>query len=253
MARLTDGVSTHVVSANRNQTKDGRIIDCTWYNSVLPDADGKMASVLSLVLDETERKRAEEALRVVTERERFLADVVETADVAFGVGTADGRLMLFNQAFADLTGYSRRELEQMELSWVDDLTPPEWRDREAAWLTEAVQTRQPVRYEKEYLRKDGSRVPIELFVQPEFDAHGSLVEFRSFLADISERKMTEAALQQSHRRSELMARTAGALLSSDDPQRLVEDLCREVMELLDCQAFFNFLVDEDAGRLHLNA
>jgi PAS domain S-box-containing protein len=253
MAQLSDGVTRHVVSANRNYTKDGRVIQCTWYNSVLLGAEGKMASAMSLVLDETERKQAEQALREVSERERFLADVVETADVAFAVGAQDGRLLTFNQAFADLTGYSRQELEDRELTWVSELTPPEWREREAAWLTEALQTRQPVRYEKEYVRKDGSRVPTELFVQPQFDQHGALVHYRAFVTDISRRKAAEAALRKSHLRSELMAKTAGTLLSSDDPQRLLEDLCREVMELLDCQTFFNFLADEEAGRLRLNA
>ena len=65
MAQLTDGVTRHVVSSNRNYTKDRRVIECTWYNSVLLDAQGKMTSVMSLVLDKTERKRAEEALRTV--------------------------------------------------------------------------------------------------------------------------------------------------------------------------------------------
>jgi PAS domain S-box-containing protein len=60
MAQLTDGVKHHVVSANRNYTKDRRILHCEWYNSVLPDIDGKMASVMSLVLDITERKQMEE-------------------------------------------------------------------------------------------------------------------------------------------------------------------------------------------------
>ena len=214
---------------------------------------GDQRTLVSVVRDITERKRAEEALRAVSTRERFLADVVETANVAFGVGAPDGRLILFNQAFADLTGYSRRELEERGLTWASDLTPPEWREREATWLTEAVQSRQPVRYEKEYLRKDGSRVSVELFVQPEFDDHGSLLQFRSFITDMTARKEAEKALNESQLRSELMAETAGALLSSDDPQRLVEELSRQVMERLDCQAFFNFLVDEQAGRLRLNA
>jgi two-component system CheB/CheR fusion protein len=62
MARLSDGVSRQVVSSNRNYTRDGRVIHCTWYNSVLLDEQGQMASVQSLVLDITERKAAEQAL-----------------------------------------------------------------------------------------------------------------------------------------------------------------------------------------------
>ncbi len=63
MAQLTDGASIHVVSANRNITKDGRIIHCTWYNSVVMNELRGMTSVLSLVLDNTARVEAEDELR----------------------------------------------------------------------------------------------------------------------------------------------------------------------------------------------
>lgn len=67
------------------------------------------------------------------------------------------------------------------------------------------------------------------------------------------RRRAEADLQRSFRRFELLAHTAEELLQSTDPQRLVDSLCREVMEYLDCHAFFNFLSVEEAGRLRLNA
>jgi GAF domain-containing protein len=54
-------------------------------------------------------------------------------------------------------------------------------------------------------------------------------------------------------RFKLLANTAGRMLAMDDPQGLIEELCQEVMEHLDCQIFFNFLVDESVKRLHLNA
>jgi PAS domain S-box-containing protein len=63
MKKLTDGVSTRVVSSNRNLTKTGRVIHCTWYNSVLIDERGKMMSVMSLVLDNTSTIEIEEKLR----------------------------------------------------------------------------------------------------------------------------------------------------------------------------------------------
>ncbi len=63
----------------------------------------------------------------------------------------------------------------------------------------------------------------------------------------------EDTIKHSLERFELLASTAGQLLQSSEPQKVVESLCRKVMEHLDCHAFFNYLADERAGRLHLNA
>ena len=54
-------------------------------------------------------------------------------------------------------------------------------------------------------------------------------------------------------RADLLARTAARLLSAEEPRRVVEDLCRDVMGYLGCQVFFNYLVDPRAGCLVLNA
>ncbi len=64
--------------------------------------------------------------------------------------------------------------------------------------------------------------------------------------EISERKRAEE-------RFRLLSETAATLLITDKPQEVVNELCRNVMAHLDCQTFFNFLTDEGAGRLHLNA
>jgi len=53
---------------NRNYTKSGNIIECTWHNSVMLNGQGKMESVLSLVEDITERKKAESEVRVSKEK-----------------------------------------------------------------------------------------------------------------------------------------------------------------------------------------
>jgi PAS domain S-box-containing protein len=142
--------------------------------------------------DISERKRNEEALRTTEEGNRYLAEVIETADVAFAARRPDGTLISFNQAFAELSGYTRSELEQGADSWAPEMTPPEWWEAEAPVLAEAVETRSPARYEKEYVRKDGRRMPVEVFTQPLFDEHGELAQYRSFLTDISERKAAEA-------------------------------------------------------------
>jgi PAS domain S-box-containing protein len=203
---------------------DHRSVDGRWHDAhLIPEFRGdQVETVLVISRDITDRKRAEEALRKTTERAHFLAEVVENASTPFGVGAPDGRLLLFNRAFAELTGYSREELEQRRLTWATDLTPPEWRAREAEILSKASRTGEPVRYEKEYIRKDGSRVPVELFVQPVLDSQGQVAHYRSFLNDVSERKQAETALRESHdRTSAILGNIADAFYSLDDQWRFV--------------------------------
>ena len=76
----------------------------------------------------------------------------------------------------------------------------------------------------------------------------------------AERAKAAAALEESERRYRrgnerlsILSDSAAQMLRSENPQQAVESLCRRVMEFLDCQAFFNFLVDEEAGKLRLNA
>jgi PAS domain S-box-containing protein len=74
------GAELHGVLRNRNYTRDGSILYCEWYNSVLHDETGKMVSVLSLVLDVSARKRAEEERAALLGRERDLRKRAEEAD-----------------------------------------------------------------------------------------------------------------------------------------------------------------------------
>jgi PAS domain S-box-containing protein len=71
--------------------------------------------------------------------------------------------------------------------------------------------------------------------------------------DITKRKQMEEALRLSHQRLDLLAESASRLLASEAPQKMVDIICPKVMEFLDCDVFFNFLLDEQEGRLHLNA
>ena len=78
--RQREGVEVQGVQRNRNYTRDGSILFCEWYNSVLHDDRGKLISVLSLVLDVTARKSAEDEKAASLLRERDARKHAEEAD-----------------------------------------------------------------------------------------------------------------------------------------------------------------------------
>jgi PAS domain S-box-containing protein len=78
--RQREGVEVQGVTRNRNYTREGSILYCEWYNSVLHDERGKLVSVLSLVLDVTARQSAEEERAASLVRERDARKHAEEAD-----------------------------------------------------------------------------------------------------------------------------------------------------------------------------
>ena len=75
--QLKKGIVNRNLSLNRNYTKDGNIIYCEWYNSVLRDEQGNVITILSLVDNVTERKKTEEALKQSYEEIRQLTDYLQ--------------------------------------------------------------------------------------------------------------------------------------------------------------------------------
>jgi PAS domain S-box-containing protein len=100
------------------------------------------------------------------------------------------------------------------------------------------------------------------------DSEGHVIGINVVVVEITEHKKLEDDLRESYKTMEgkakdellksnkrlaLLSATASRLLADNNPQQLVCELCMKVMEFLDCDVFFNFLVDENQGRLHLNA
>jgi len=137
----------------------------------------------------------EKALREERREKEFLANILENASQPFAVRYPDKGFGLFNQAFEQLTGYTKEEIHNMDLS--TSFTPMEWSEKEKQKLEELNRTGKPFRYEMEYIRKDGSRVPIEVLVNVVFDFKGNPEYYYSFITDITERKETEEALKKS--------------------------------------------------------
>ena len=189
--------------------------------------------------DITEQKQAEEAIREGQRQNAFLASVIEFASQPFGVGYPDGRLGLINKAFERLTGYTGDELRAID--WAHALTPPEWQDDEHQKLDELRATGQPLRYEKEYLRKDGTRVPVELLVHMVTDSEGEPRYYYSFITDITVRKQAEQALRESEERFRIMADSAPMMIWVTDAEGGLQFVNRTYRE------FFGVTYDEVAG------
>ncbi len=76
---MTAGRKTRNVLTNGNYRKHGTVLTCEWYNSALVGADGKLVSVLSLILDVTEREKAVEELNRHTEELRLRSHELDSA------------------------------------------------------------------------------------------------------------------------------------------------------------------------------
>src|SRR6185437_14519481 len=73
----------------------------------------------------------------------------------------NGTITDCNDAFLAMLGYTRGELAEQGLRWTT-LTPPEWRDADQNALREMRARGMCTPYEKEYVRKDGARLPVFL-------------------------------------------------------------------------------------------
>ena len=145
-------------------------------------------------LDITERKRAEEALRESEHRYRVLHESLRDAFVRVAL---DGRIIECNDLYCQMLGYSREELR--ELSY-QDLTPERWRAFEENIVrTQIVPRGYSDVYEKEYRRKDGTVIPVELRTILSRDAAGNPEAMWGIIRDISERKRDEERLRQAQK------------------------------------------------------
>jgi PAS domain S-box-containing protein len=125
------------------------------------------------------------------EREARIRRLVDSNIVGIMIWDFRGRIIEANQAFLDMLDYSREDLISGRLRWTE-LTPAEWRDADEQAIAEvkAAGTVQP--REKEYFRKDGSRVPV-LVGATAFG--GGQDEGVAFVLDLTERKRVEGALR----------------------------------------------------------
>jgi PAS domain S-box-containing protein len=129
-------------------------------------------------------------------RDKKIRRLVDANIVGIIIWEVEGRILEANDAFLRMLGYDREDLAAGRLHRTQ-LTPPEWLERDARTVAELRRIGTAKPFEKEYLRKDGSRVPVLI--------GGAMFEEGTnqgvgFVLDLTERKRAEEALRRSEER-----------------------------------------------------
>ena len=182
-----------------------------WYATNLSpvQSDGRVTSVILIASDVTERRLAERELANAQARLRRLQ---EADIIGLIVAGADGEIFEANDYYLDLLGYTRPELEQGLVRWLD-ITPPERLAADAGALAELEATGVCTPYEKEYFRKDGSRVWVLLTDAVLAEGSGKII---ALVQDISDRKRAEQDLRVSEERYRTLVEQIPAIVYLDN-------------------------------------
>jgi PAS domain S-box-containing protein len=129
------------------------------------------------------------------EREAKVRRLVDANIIGIVIIDLGGRVIEANDAFLGMVGYEREDLISGRMLWTD-LTPPEWRAGDVKRVDEVKLTGTLRPFEKEYFRKDGSRVPVLVGVA-RFEETGN--QAVAFVIDLTERKRAEAELVHANR------------------------------------------------------
>ena len=144
--------------------------------------------------------------RDLEEREAKIRRLVDANIMGIFIWNLQGKILQTNEAFLHMLEYSREDLLSGRVHW-RDLTPAEWQDRDERAIAELKATGAAQPFQKEYFRKDGSRVPV-LHGAAMFEGSGN--EGVAFVLDLSEQKRAEEALRASEERWSKLAENSSA-------------------------------------------
>lgn len=162
--------------------------------------------------------------------EQRLGRLSESDLIGIVFGDLHGGLGVANDAFLRIIGRSRAAFDEGKVRW-DTITPPEWLEVDRYHIEQALQTGKPQRYEKEYARPDGTRVPVTVGFMFADDGRDNLV---AFVLDMTAQKRQEARLRaqeaqlqrESRKKDEFIAVLAHELRNPLAPLQAGLDLMR---------------------------
>src|SRR6266481_258045 len=141
----------------------------------------------------SEREKAEAEVRELARGlEAKIRRLVEANVVGIVMWNLEGAITGANEAFLRMVQYDIEDIASRRVRWTE-LTPAEWRDRDERAITELKTTGIFQPFEKEYFRKDGSRVPV-LLGGALFEGDGN--DGVAFVLDLTEQKRAQEKLQE---------------------------------------------------------
>ncbi len=147
------------------------------------------AGILVLLKDITENKQAEQNLR---ESETSLHKLYESGMIGVFYYALDGSITDANDIFLEMVGYTREDLKAGEINW-SRITPQIYHAQDKRGIKELKATGMKKPCEREYIRKDGSHIPI-IIGAAKIDEEKGI----AFVLDITERKEVEKALKEAY-------------------------------------------------------
>lgn len=170
-----------------------------------------LQAVANVLAEAIDRKQVEDKVR---QSETVFRRVVESNMLGIIFWDLTGGITGANDAFLDMTGFAREDLMSGRMRWTD-MTPPEYRSLDENAIRELAFHGVCENYEKEFIRKDGSRLPILLGLAT---LEGEKQRGAGFVVDISGRKRAEESLMQSESQFRALFENAldGVLIANDD-------------------------------------
>jgi len=189
-------------------TRDGQRINAIINTSII-EYNGDKA-ILGIITDITERKKAEEEMKIA-------ASIFDLATDSIFVHDMDGNIVNFNEAAYKLRGYSKEEMAKMN---IQDLDSPESAKLVKPRINELIRNGSAV-FEAVEVCKDKSLLPVELHVR--LIELGGKKLILSVARDITDRKEAEKKLKENNAKFELMnekLRVVGSLTRHDVRNKL---------------------------------
>jgi PAS domain S-box-containing protein len=186
--------------------------DLRFVRSVADHAALAIGNARSYAAERSAREAAEKATTALRQSEARFARLSEAGIIGILVTGPDARVIAINDTLLALVGYSREAVLSGDVAW-NDLTPPEWKALDARALEQLSTSGVAGLREKEFLRKNGARVPV---LAGSAMLEGEARECISFVLDLTERKNAQTAIEQLRVQHAATAQLAAIVEASHD-------------------------------------